>query len=126
MESVIAKSGNLAFKSITLNFATQVTWDLDDLVSDFVNWFNNSQSQISTTSKVGTLASPNFMQLIESLFEFEDRMSFQRMLYAESLAYVKSNTSSNDHLSVPELHQVGALAGHSFLKFLEEKLKPQL
>jgi hypothetical protein len=122
-DSVLLKTNNLALKSITLNFASQITWDLRALVDDVVDWLNSPQ--ISTTSKVGTLSSPNFMELIEPHIGFENMLIFQRMLYAESLAYIQPTTKDQHHLSIQELQQIGAVAGHSFLKFLDEKLRPQ-
>jgi hypothetical protein len=120
---VLLKTSNLALKSITLNFARQITWNLPALVDDIVDWLNGPQ--ISTTSKVGTLSSPNFMELIEPHVGFENMLSFQRMLYAESLAYIQPTTEDQHHFSIRELQQIGAITGHSFLKFLDDKLRPQ-
>jgi hypothetical protein len=121
--SVMLKTKNLALKSITLNFAWQITWNLPALVDDVVDWLNSPQ--VSTTSKVGTLSSPNFVELIEPHVGFDNILSFQRMLYAESLAYIQPTTEDQHHLGIRELQQIGAVAGHNFLKFLDDKLRPQ-
>jgi hypothetical protein len=71
---VLLKTSNLALKSITLNSAPQIIWNLPALVNDVVGWLNGPQ--ISTTSKVGTLSSPNFMELIEPHVGFENMLSF--------------------------------------------------
>jgi hypothetical protein len=92
-------------------------------VDDVVDWLNSPQ--ISTRSKVGTLSSPNFVELIEPHVGFENMLNFQRMLYAESLAYIQPTTEEQHHLSIQELQQIGAITGHNFLKFLDEKLRPQ-
>jgi hypothetical protein len=123
---VLLKTNNLALKSITLNFGSQITWNLPALVDDVVDWLELLDSpQISTTSKVGILSSPNFLELIEPYVGFEKMLNFQRMLYAESLAYIQPTTEDQHHLSIRELQQIGAVAGHSFLKFLDDKLRPQ-
>jgi hypothetical protein len=98
---VLSKTNTLAFKSITLNFAWQITWNLLALVDDVVGWLNSRQ--VATTSKVGTLSSPNFMELIEPHVGFENMLSFQRMLYAESLAYIQPTTEDQHHFSIQEL-----------------------
>jgi hypothetical protein len=51
-------------------------------------------------------------------------VSFQRMLYAESLAYTQPTVDEKHHLSVPELQQIGGIAGHTILLFLDGRLKP--
>lgn len=45
------------------------------------------------------------------------------MLYAESLAYTQPTSDEKHHLNVPELLQIGAIAGHNVLNFLDLKLK---
>ncbi len=65
------------------------------------------------------------MELIEPHVGFENMLNFQRMLYAESLAYIQPKTEEQHHLSIQELQQIGAITGHNFLKFLDEKLRPQ-
>jgi len=47
------------------------------------------------------------------------------MIYAVSLAYTQPTAPGEYLLSTPELLQVGSLAGHKFLKVLDEKLKAQ-
>jgi hypothetical protein len=123
---VLLKTKSLALKSITLNFASQITWNLPALVDDVFDWLKLLNSpQISSTSKVGILSSPNFMELIEPHVGFEKMVIFQRMLYAESLAYIQPIAKDHHDLSLRELQQIGAVTGHSFLKFLDDKLRPQ-
>jgi hypothetical protein len=47
------------------------------------------------------------------------------MIYAESLAYTQPTAPDKHYLSIPELRQIGAIAGHEVLKCLDNKLKPQ-
>jgi len=102
---------------------SEITWDLEALVDDFVAWLYDPAD--SNTSKVGTLCSPQFLRLISSSIEQCQRTTFQRMIYAESLAYTQSTACDKHYLSISELRQIGALAGHEVLKFLDNKLKPQ-
>jgi hypothetical protein len=46
------------------------------------------------------------------------------MLYAESLAYTQPTSEEKHHLSIPELQQIGGIAGHTILLFLDGRLKP--
>jgi hypothetical protein len=118
--SVLENTGKLALRTITLSFRSQITWTLPALVLELVEWLNNPQ--LSTTSKVGLLSSPSFLDLVEPYVGAEISISFQRMLYAESLAYTQPTSDEKHHLSVPELQQIGAIAGHNVLNFLYLKL----
>jgi hypothetical protein len=118
-----AKSKALELAGISLKFTSQVTWTLGALVDDMVNWLNApNQSQ---TSKVGTLSSSQFLDLIKPTMKDDIYIYFQRMIYTTSLAYTQSTSPHTHFLSITELHQIGAIAGHSWLKTLDEKLKPQ-
>jgi hypothetical protein len=119
--SILEKTGKLALRSITLSFGSQITWDLPTLVLEIVDWLNYPQR--SETSKVGTLSSPEFLDLLEPYVDPEIGVSFQRMLYAESLAYVQQTADKKHTLSIPELQEIGALAGHNILSFLDHKLR---
>jgi len=120
---VQTKSKNLALTTISLDFASEVTWDLKALVNDVVNWLNDSM--VSVTSKVGTLSSPQFLDLIKPSIKENTRINFQRMIYAISLAYTQPTAPERHHLSIEELNQIGSVAGHGLLKELDERLKPQ-
>jgi hypothetical protein len=124
-DAVLFLTRDLAFKSITLNFASQVPWNIPALVDDIVEWLNGPQFSTIAPSKVGTLSSPNFMALIESHVGVGSMLNFQRMLYAESLAHLRPTAEDQQHLSTSELCQIGAAAGHSFLNFLDKKLRPE-
>ncbi|PVH78541.1 hypothetical protein DL98DRAFT_516715 [Cadophora sp. DSE1049] len=52
-------------------------------------------------------------------------VNFRLMLYATSLAHIQRTIPENREFDVPELLQIGSVAGHEFLKHLDEKLKPQ-
>jgi hypothetical protein len=52
------------------------------------------------------------------------RINFQRLIYTESLAYTQLMAPNKHPLSVLGLQQIGAMAGHEFLQFLDRKLKP--
>lgn len=118
-----AKSRALEFAGISLQFASQITWTLGALVDDIVNWLNTPN--LSQTSKVGTLSSPQFLDLIKPITNDDTYLYFQRMIYTESLAYTKSTSPYGHFLSIAELHQIGAVAGNAWLKALDEKLKLQ-
>lgn len=118
-----AKSKALELAGISLQFASQVKWNLEALVDDIVTWLN--APNLSQTSKVGTLSSPQFIEIIQPTMKDDTYMFFQRMLYTESLAYTQSTSPHKHFLSINELHQIGAVAGHTWLKTLDEKLKPQ-
>ncbi|KAH8784212.1 hypothetical protein F5882DRAFT_497775 [Hyaloscypha sp. PMI_1271] len=120
--SVQEKTDKLALRSITLSFSSLVTWDLSTIVLELVEWLNNLH--LSNTSKVGLLSSPNFLDLVEPHVGAEIGVSFQRMLYAESLAYTQPTSEEKHHLSIPELQQIGGIAGHTILLFLDGRLKP--
>lgn len=118
-----AKSKALGLARISLQFASQVTWTLEALVDDIVNWLN--APNLSQTSKVGTLSSPQFLDLVRPAMKDDSYVYFQCMIYTQSLAYTQSTSPHWHLLSVTELHQIATLAGHIWLKTLEEKLKPQ-
>ncbi|KAH9214241.1 hypothetical protein DL95DRAFT_462229 [Leptodontidium sp. 2 PMI_412] len=105
--------------NISLEFGSQVTWDLGALVDDIVDWLNNPQ--LSETSKVGTLSSPRFLELVSESSGPKAGSLFQQMIYAISSAYTRNDGS---FLIAEELHQFGSIAGHDFLTYLDEKLKP--
>ncbi|KAH8732539.1 hypothetical protein GQ44DRAFT_755041 [Phaeosphaeriaceae sp. PMI808] len=117
---VLSKSKNLELAKVSLEFESKVTWGLEALVSNIVDWLNNPT--VSETSKVGTLSSPQFLGLIKPLVGENMMTKFQYMIYAISLAYTQN---SRHLLSSLELHQIGATAGHNFLRVLDERLKPQ-
>lgn len=96
---------------------------MEVLVNDVVNWLNDSN--FSNTSKVGTLSSPQFLELVKPFVGENISMDYQRMIYAVSLAYTQHTALDKHLLSISELLQVGSLAGHTFLKFLDKKLETQ-
>jgi hypothetical protein len=118
---VLEKTGKLALRSITLNFNSQITWDLKTIILELVEWVNNPH--LSNTSKVGLFSSPDFLDLVTPYVGDEVGVSFQRMLYAESLAFTQPTSSEKHQLSVQELQQIGAIAGHNVLRFLDRRLK---
>ena len=93
------------------------------MTEDVVDWLNDPM--ISDTSKVGTFSSPQFLELISPSVDKSTRTNFQRMIYAISLAYTQKGVTDSRPLSISELTQIGSIAGHEFLAFLDEKLKPQ-
>jgi hypothetical protein len=121
--SVLNKTKMLAFGSIVLESASEITWDLSTIVDDVAAWLNNTK--VSPSSKVGILSSPNFMELIKPCVGHDTMLSFQRMLYSQSLAYLRLATEDKYRINVLELRQIGAITGQGFLKFLDSKLRPQ-
>ncbi|CZR64042.1 uncharacterized protein PAC_13939 [Phialocephala subalpina] len=111
---------DLTLSNISLDFANQVTWDVAVLVDDTVDWLKDPR--ISETSKVGTFSSPQFLDLVTSSLGKSVGIKFQRMLYAISLAYTQPTLHP---LTLPEIYEVGCIAGHDFLTILDERLKPQ-
>jgi hypothetical protein len=120
---ILEKAKDLAPSKITLDFASQITWDLEILVNNIVDWLNDSS--LSNTSKVGTLSSPQFLELVKPSVDENISTDFQRMIYAVSLAYTQHTAHWKHLLSISELLQVGSLAGHEFLKILDRKLDAQ-
>lgn len=120
---VIAKSTILTSASITLDFPSHITWDLRAMVGDVVDWLNDRM--VSATSKVGTLSSPQFLELTSPSVDDNTRTNFQLMIYAISIAYTQIDAANTHPLSNSELNQIGSLAGHGLLAFLDEKLKPR-
>jgi hypothetical protein len=120
---LVAKSQKLAMATISLDFSSLITWNLNHLVDDVVDWLNNPM--LSETSKVGTLSSPQFLDLVKSSVEEDVRTDFHRMIYAISLAYTQPTAPDRHYLSIPELRQIGSMAGHKFLKTLDKRLKPE-
>ncbi|KAH8595430.1 hypothetical protein B0O99DRAFT_594602 [Bisporella sp. PMI_857] len=120
---IINKGQNLSLSRIALEFTSEVTWDLGSIANDIVDWLNDPMA--SKTSKVGTLSSPRFLELVRSSIQENTIVDFQRMIYAISLAYTQPTSSDKHFLTVSELYQVGSMAGHSFLRNLDKKLRPQ-
>jgi hypothetical protein len=132
----------LASTKITLEFDSQITWSLESLTKEMIAWLNDPSS--SSTSKVGSMSSPQFQALVQPSFGDEASIKFQRMMTAISLAHTQQNLPHarlDDHSSesttlherseqgnnpiIMELQRIGAVAGHQFLMFLDKKLTPQ-
>jgi hypothetical protein len=81
----------------------------------------------STTSKVGTLAAPQFLNLMNPYVDDNMISNFQGMLYSESISHTEPPALKKHQLKfqVQELQQIGAMAGHQCLKYLDRRLKPQ-
>ena len=107
---------------MSLDFDAQVTWDLEVLVSDTVDWLNSPSH--SETSKVGTLSSPRFLELTTGSIGPKLGRAFQQMIYAISCAYTRTSKNDGSFLTSAELHHFGSLAGHEVLGYLDERLKP--
>jgi hypothetical protein len=120
---ILEKARDLASAEIILDFSSQVTWDLEILVNDVVDWLNDLS--ISYTSKVGTLSSHQFLELTKPSVGENISIDFQQMIYAVSLAYTQSTASGKHFFSISELLQIGSLAGHKFLRSLDKKLEAQ-
>ena len=108
---------------ITLSFASDVVWDLGSLSSGIVDWLKGSQEL--ETSKVGTLSSPNFAELIRAFVGPRFSSDFRQMMYATSLANNQRNYQWHDEIGFQELQHIGALAGNNILAELDRGLCPQ-
>ncbi|KAF4635574.1 hypothetical protein G7Y89_g2527 [Cudoniella acicularis] len=118
------KTESLSAENITLDFASNVIWDLRALTEDIVSWLNTAMKP-DKTSKVGILSSPQFLKLVESSLEQNPRMNFQRMIYAISLAYTQPAAPDKHAYGALDLYRVGSIAGHEFLKDLDRRLRPE-
>jgi len=116
-------SQNLAMATISLGFSASVTWDLGRLVDNVVNWLKNPM--LSETSKVGILSSPQFLDLVKPSVEEDHTTNFHCMIYAISLVYTQPTAPDRHYLNIPELLQIGSMAGHKFLESLDKRLNPQ-
>lgn len=115
---ILAKSHYLESSMIYLSFVSESTWDLSALVGEIAQWLNDATT--SKTSEVGTLWSPQFLNLDKNTMTNSHRIS-----YAESLAYTQADIKDNHSLNAFEIYQIGAIGGHELLNFLEEKLESQ-
>jgi hypothetical protein len=121
-DDILFKVKYLSTQTIKLSFASQISWDLDKLTREVVDWLNGKQD--SETSKVGLLSSPDFISLVQSFTGPQASLEFQRMLYAQSLAYTQHTSLHKHNLSITELEQIAGHAGHNFLMELDSKLRP--
>ncbi len=108
--------------SITLSFESQINWNLSTLTSDIAKWLDDTNDH--STSKVGMLSSPNFSSLAKDAVGPVACSNFQRMLYAQSLAYNQATEPDEEELGILELQHIGAVSGHAFLAELDQKLTP--
>jgi hypothetical protein len=108
-----------------LEFADQVKWDLKSLVDDAMAWLNSQEA--SAVSKVGTLSASQFMDLMNPYVGQETISNFQRIIYSQSIFCTELPALEQNQLlfELQELQQIGAMAGHQCLKYLDRKLKPQ-
>jgi hypothetical protein len=90
---------------------------------DMMNWLNGSQD--FEISKAGLLSSPKFLSLVQSFIGLKGSSEFQRMLYAQSLAYTQQTSTDKHYLSIAELQQIAGLAGQSFLVDFDWMLRPE-
>lgn len=67
------------------------------------------------------MSSPRFLDIVKTLADDQGAIHFQKMIYATSRAYTQYD---GPLLTVQELAKLGSLAGHQFLVYLDEKLKP--
>ncbi|KAL2065243.1 hypothetical protein VTL71DRAFT_2912 [Oculimacula yallundae] len=110
-------------REISIEFATPVIWDLNTLVEDTVNWLMDPG--LSDTSKVGILASPQFLELTRgpdsSRAQCDAGNNFSTMIYTTSRAHVGQN---GPVLTVEDYSRFGGATGHAFLVYLDSILKP--
>lgn len=119
-----AKAKSLDLDNLSVSFP--VDWTLPAISKEVFNLLRRNVSE--KASKVGTLSSPHFASLVQKHAPEDVAKAFQLMLYATSLSYVHSdNTTYAGKLSVAELQELGAQAGHAILRYLERELcRPQL
>jgi hypothetical protein len=54
------------------------------------------------------------MELIHPHVDYDAMLSFQLMLYSQSLTYPRPTTEDRHRINILELRQIGAVAGHGF------------
>jgi hypothetical protein len=125
-QELSAKEKNIAFDTIALGFASMVTWNLDSLTSDVVQWLNDPSA--SRTSKVGVLSSPTFLNIVNScgFGDIEFGAVFQKVMYTETLIYTNGHEWNRPSFTIEDLKMIGALSGQQWLKLLEKQLKPHI
>jgi len=123
LASVLKGPGCLGLRFIEPSFNGPITWDLPTIVLELIEWLHDPAC--FTTSKVGLLSSPRFIDLMEPYIGAEVGVNFQRMLYAESLAYTQRTTFKKHDLTIEELQQIGAVGGYAILAFLDKNLKAE-
>ncbi|CZT07980.1 uncharacterized protein RAG0_13228 [Rhynchosporium agropyri] len=96
---------------------------MEAIIEGVVDWLRNTDH--SGSSKVGILASPQFMELTRVSISSRDRGSagkdFSTMIYAVSRAYTRENRPV---LTFDDYARFGAIAGYAFLAHLDQVLKP--
>jgi len=117
------QSRNLHLEKVSLNFDSEITWNLEALVDDTYKWLFTPMA--STSSKVGIFSSPRFIDLIGPTWDDGTHKSFQKMIYAESLAFTQYTSSWKHIFGIHDLHHFGAMAGQTWLRTLDRELKPQ-
>jgi hypothetical protein len=118
-----AKTSSLATSSIALDFSSMIDWNLESLALDTVAWLHDLQAS-ATSSKVGIFSSPQFAQLISPYVNEDTKTKFQQMVYAQSLVHTQINAPEGHTLSMLELQQIAAIAGHR--KNIDIQTKPQI
>jgi len=110
----------LAETPVTLEFASQMTWEINSFTKDVFGWLDSREA--ASTSKVGAMSSPQFQDLIKPLVGQDVSFTFRLMIYAISLARTQQCSDTKYQLSTSDLQKVGALAGKRCLKFLDKAL----
>jgi len=124
----------LAATPVTLEFASQMTWEIDSFSNDIWSWLGVSsykpETRLARTSisKVGAMSSTQFRDLIQPLLGEDISTTFRLMIYAISLAHTQQSQNQNSNheygygyqLSVLDLQKIGALAGKRCLRFLDD------
>jgi hypothetical protein len=107
----------LAATPVTLEFASQITWEIDSFSNDIWKWLGSRE--VASTSKVGAMSSLQFRDLIKPLVGHDISTTND---IAISLAHTQQSSDHEYLLSVPDLQKIGALAGKRCLKFLDNTL----
>jgi hypothetical protein len=110
----------LAATPVTLEFSSQMTWEIDSFSNDILTWLKSREP--ATTNKVGAMSSPQFQDLIKPLVGNDISTSFRLMIYAISLAHTQQSSDHEYQLSRADLQKIGAFAGKRCLKFLDNTL----
>ena len=110
----------LAPTPVTLEFSSQMTWEIDSFSNEVLTWLNSRE--LGSTSKVGVMSSPQFQDLIQPLVGNSISTSFRLMIYAISLARTQQSLDHEYQLSIADLQNIGGFAGKRCLRFLDNTL----
>jgi len=113
---------------VQLGFDDHVTWEIGPFSEECARWISGpglSDPGLGATSQVGAMSSPQFQSLIKASVGEAASNDFQSMIYAISLAHIRTTTGMKHMYTALELQRIGSMAGERLLSFLEKRLTAQ-